>query len=826
MHNLKNIDLKLPKNKIIAVTGVSGSGKSSLAFDTIFAEGQRRYIESLSPYARQFLGEMKKPEVDEISGLSPAIAINQKAMSSNPRSNVATLTEIYDYLRVLYARIGKPYCLECGDEIEKLSTDEMVDIIKTNFKESKAKRMVITSPVVLGRKGDYYQLLYDHLNKGFDEARIDGEFASLHDQIRLERYKNHTIEIVVDQLDMVDQTRLFEAVEMAIELSEGLVNVLYYTDDHRGKLAKELMLSTSRTCPKDGFSFPEIEPRLFSFNSPFGACPTCEGLGTTHKWSDKPCPDCKGKRLSKEALSVKIEGKNIDEITSLTIKQAGEFFTKLSNKLENSQFEIAYNLLEEIISRLTFLEEVGLDYLNLDRKAGTLAGGEAQRIRLASQMGSKLSGALYILDEPTIGLHARDTNRLMNTLKNIRDLGNTVIVVEHDPNVIRQSDYLVDLGPGPGKQGGEIVSSGKVKELLNSEEATLTLNYLRGKKEIETDKVRTKVKDKLIFKGATANNLKNIDIELPLGKLVTLTGVSGSGKSTLFKTITKNLPKYFKKDPGNHPQLTNLSKIEGSERLVNMVEINQSPIGRSSRSNPATYSGAFTPIRDLFANQEASRERGYSKSRFSFNVDAGRCQACSGAGYKEVELHFLPSVEVECEICKGKRFNKETLEIKYEAKNIAQVLKMTIDEAYSFFKDIPTISEKLLMLKEVGLGYLELGQSATTLSGGEAQRLKLARELTKNSRNTLYLLDEPTVGLHYYDVEMLLEVLQSLVDRGNSVMVIEHNLDVIKNADWIIDLGPDGGKSGGKVVVEGQPKEVAKYTDESETAKYLKKELS
>jgi excinuclease ABC subunit A len=803
MHNLKGVDLKLPKNKIIAMTGVSGSGKSSLAFDTIFAEGQRRYIESLSPYARQFLGEMKKPEVDEISGLSPAIAINQKAMSSNPRSNVATLTEIYDYLRVLYARIGKPYCLKCGDEIKKLSTDEMINIIKQNFKETKAKRMIITSPVVLGRKGDYYQLLYDHLNKGFDEARIDGEFADLHEKIRLERYKNHTIEIVVDKLDMLEQTRLFESVEMAIELSEGLVNVLYYSDKHYGNLKKESMLSTSRTCPKDGFSFPEIEPRLFSFNSPYGACPTCEGLGTIHKWSSEPCPNCQGKRLSQEALSVKIEGKNIDEITQMTIKNAHQFFNKLSNKLENSQFEIAYNLLEEIISRLNFLEEVGLSYLTLNRKAGTLAGGEAQRIRLASQMGSRLSGALYILDEPTIGLHARDTNRLMDTLKNIRDLGNTVIVVEHDPNVIKQSDYLVDLGPGPGKQGGEVVSGGEVKKLLKSKKKTLTLNYLRGEKKIKTDKVRTKIKNKLTLKGATANNLND-----------------------LFNTIVKNLPKYLKANPGNKPKLKDLAEIKGSDKLTNMVEINQSPIGRSSRSNPATYSGAFTPIRDLFANLEASRERGYSKSRFSFNVDAGRCQACDGAGYKEVELHFLPSVEVECEICKGQRFNKETLEIKYQGKNIAQVLAMTIDEAYQFFKDIPNISEKLLMLKEVGLGYLELGQSATTLSGGEAQRLKLARELTKNSRGALYLLDEPTVGLHYYDVEMLLEVLQSLVDRGNSVMVIEHNLDIIKNADWVIDLGPGGGESGGQVVVEGQPKEIAKYTDESETAKYLKKELN
>ncbi len=822
-HNLADIDLKIPKNKLVAITGVSGSGKSSLAFDTIFAEGQRRYIESLSPYARQFLDEMKKPNVEEISGLAPAIAINQKALSANPRSNVATLTEIYDYLRVLFARIGKPYCLKCGSEIEKLSTDEMVEIVKDKFKKLKSKRIIITSPVVYERKGEYYQLLYDYLNKGFDEARVDGEFADLHEKIELEKYKRHTIEIVIDKLDKLEQTRLFEAVEMAMELSEGMINVLFYKDENYGELQEELMLSSSRTCPKDGFSFPEIEPRLFSFNSPMGACDYCSGLGVKHKYSDEVCPVCKGAQLSKEALAVKVEDKNINEVISLNINEAEEFFNSLGNDLPDSQFEIAYSLLEEVISRLNFLQEVGLDYLTLDRKAGTLAGGEAQRIRLASQLGSKLSGALYILDEPTIGLHARDTNRLMKTLKGIRDLGNTVLIVEHDPTVIKQCDYLIELGPGPGKQGGKVVTQGKVDKLLKSDKKTLTLNYLRGDKEVEINRVPTEVKNRLKLKGLTKYNLKNTDVEVPLGKLISLTGISGSGKSTLFETISENLSKYLKKSDQENVKLEDLKTIKGSEKITDIVEISQQPIGRSSRSNPATYSGAFTPIRELFTNLEESRQRGYSKSRFSFNVDPGRCEACNGAGSKEIEMHFLPSIEVECEICKGRRFNKETLEIRYEGKNIAQVLDMTIDEGYKFFKALPNIADKLLLLKEVGLGYLKLGQSATTLSGGEAQRLKLAKELSKRSRGTLYLLDEPTVGLHHYDVQMLMNVLEKLVDRGNTVMVIEHNLEVIKNSDWVIDLGPGGGKNGGKVVAKGTPKQVAQDS-ESETAKYLKEE--
>lgn len=826
MHNLRGVNLKLPKNQIIVITGVSGSGKSSLAFDTLFAEGQRRYIESLSPYARQFLGEMKKPEVDEISGLSPAIAINQKALSANPRSNVATLTEIYDYLRVLFARIGQPFCLKCAKKIQKLSIDEMVEIIKDNFRKLKTDKIIITSPIVRGRKGEYYQLLYDYLNKGFDEVRINGDIVSLHNKIELERYKRQTIEIIIDKLDFLDQSRLFEAVELALKLSKGLINILYFQKNSNNKPSKELLLSSSRTCPEDGFSFPEIEPRLFSFNSPYGACPYCQGLGTVHKWSDEVCPNCKGKRLSPEALSVKIENKNIDQLISMTIDEAYIFSNQLSNKLKGSQFEIAFNLLAEIISRLNFLKEVGLGYINLNRKAGTLAGGEAQRIRLASQMGSKLSGTLYILDEPTIGLHPKDTNRLMNSLKNIRDLGNTVIIVEHDPNVIKQSNWFVELGPGPGRQGGKLVIEGKIDRLLKSKNETLTLKYLRGKKKIKTDKVRTDTKDWLVLENMTANNLKNITVEIPLGKLVALTGVSGSGKSTLFETITQNLPKYLKANPGNRPRnLRNIAEIKGYQKLINLVEINQSPIGRSSRSNPATYSGALTPIRDLYANLESSRERGYSRSRFSFNVEGGRCQGCDGAGIKEVELHFLPSIEVSCEICQGKRFNKETLEIKYQGKNIAEVLKLTVDEGYQFFKDIPNISDKLLMLKQVGLGYLQLDQSATTLSGGEAQRLKLARELSKKTHNTLYLLDEPTVGLHYYDIEMLLEVLQYLIDRGNTVLIIEHNLDIIKNSDWVIDLGPEGGERGGRIIAQGPVKEFIKYTNESETAKYLKREI-
>ena len=819
-HNLKNISLNLPKNKLIVFTGVSGSGKSSLAFDTIFAEGQRRYIESLSPYARQFLGEMKKPLVEDIEGLSPAIAIDQKPLSHNPRSTVATLTEIYDYLRVLFARIGKPHCPICGKEIKQLSLDEIKDIIERQYKKWQSSEIIILSPVVLGRKGEYYQMLYDYLNKGFDEARIDEKFYSLHNRIELSRYQIHTIEIVVDKIKKVEINRLFEAVETALNLSKGLINVLFY---EKGKIQEELLLSSLRTCPKDGFSFPEIEPRLFSFNSPYGACPSCSGLGREFIYSDKICPVCQGKRLRKESLAVKICEKNIDDITSLSISEAMIFFNQMESNLNFTEYKIAYSLLEEIASRLKFLEEVGVGYLSLNREASTLSGGEAQRIRLASQIGSKLSGTIYVLDEPTIGLHERDTEKLLKLLKDLRDLGNTIIITEHDKRAIKESDYMVDLGPGAGKKGGEITAEGKTNELLKGQNQSLTLKYLRGEKKIEIPSRRVKMTDMLYLIGCRKNNLKNIKLGIPLKKFICLTGVSGSGKSSLFDIIIKNLPKslYHINEP-----LECVSQIKGAENLSRLIEINQSPIGRTPRSNPATYTGVFTPIRELFASLEGSLERGYNSSRFSFNVKGGRCESCEGAGYKLIEMHFLPPILIECEVCHGKRFNSQTLEVKYKGKTISDVLDLTVDESYNLFKDIPFIAERLKLLKDVGLGYIELGQSATTLSGGEAQRIKLARELNKPLHyKTLYLLDEPTVGLHYEDIRLLLKILQKLVDKGNTVMVIEHNLEVIKTADWIIDLGPEGGDKGGEIIAYGTPEAVAKNKN-SYTGKYLKSILS
>jgi len=814
-HNLKNINLELPKNKLIVFTGLSGSGKSSLAFDTLFAEGQRRYIESLSPYARQFLGQMEKPDVDDIEGLSPAIAINQKALSHNPRSIVATLTEIYDYLRVLFARIGKPYCPICGNPIEKLSTDEIFNLILEKAKELKLDYVTILSPVVYGRKGEYYQLLYDYLNKGFSEAIIDGKLYSLHDKIVLSRYKIHTIEIVIDRPPIKDSSRLFEAIEMALDYSNGLVNVIYPSQ-------KELaILYSSRfSCPNDGFSFPEIEPRLFSFNSPYGACPTCHGLGKEDIFLNTICPDCQGKRLRPEALSVKIANKNIWEIISLTIEDAYEFFVELTDKLNQKQKLIAQGLINEILNRLGFLLEVGLDYITLNREAETLSGGEAQRIRLASQLGSKLSNTLYVLDEPTIGLHERDTDKLLNTLKKLKALNNTIVVVEHDEKTIFESDYLVDLGPGAGVNGGKVVAAGETKKLINDKKIkSLTLEYLRHEREIPTPIRRTKLTESIKIIGARLNNLKNINVEIPLRKLVAITGVSGSGKSSLMEVILKSI---------NHTlgrftePMEYASKVLGTEYIRRIVEIDQSPIGRTPRSNPATYTGVFSPIRDFFASLEEARARGYTKSRFSFNVKGGRCEACEGAGYKLVEMHFLPPILVQCEVCKGKRFNRETLEVKYEGKNIADVLDLTVDEALEFDFQSFAIAEKLKILKEMGLGYIQLGQNATTLSGGEAQRIKLAKELSQTATKTIYLLDEPTVGLHYYDIELLLNILQRLVDRGNTVIVVEHNLHFINACDYTIDLGPEGGEKGGKIVATGTPEEVAKNKN-SYTGFYLKK---
>ncbi len=831
VHNLKNISLELPKNKMIVFTGVSGSGKSSLAYDTIFAEGQRRYIESLSPYARQFLGQIDRPDVDEIIGLSPAIAINQKSLSHNPRSTVGTLTEIYDYLRVLYARLGEIFCPLCATKIEKLSVEEMVDIIIKKARREKAETATILSPVVRGRKGEYYQLLYDFLNLGFSEARIDGKFHSLHEKIELSRYKAHMIEIVIDKVILNSpaggESRLFEAMETALDHGKGLVLAVF-----DGKAPVEILLSSKWTCPKDNFAFPEIEPRLFSFNSPYGACPICSGLGKTDLFLNTICPDCHGKRLKPEALSVKINGKNIYEVCSLTIDKINEFFSDYEKKLTERQKTISQNILKEIKDRLRFLLEVGLDYVSLTREAETLSGGEAQRIRLASQIGSQLSGTLYVLDEPTIGLHERDTEKLIKILKTLKEQNNTLVVVEHDERTIEESDYLVDLGPMAGKNGGEITASGKIKELMKNHKnfkKSLTLKYLSEEEKIEIpENRRQKITEKLKIIGARANNLKNLNVEIPLRKLVCITGVSGSGKSSLIHDVLyKNI---INLKSGFGEPLQNASQIFGSEYLDKIVMVDQSPIGRTPRSNPATYTGIFTPIRDFFASLEESRARGYIASRFSFNVKSsnkgGRCEACEGAGFNLIEMHFLPPVLVQCDVCRGKRFNRETLQVKHKNKNIAEVLEMTIDEALEFFDGLYTITDKLKVLIEVGLGYLQLGQSATTLSGGEAQRIKLARELTHPlGRRALYLLDEPTVGLHYHDIEMLLRVLNKLIEKGNSIIVIEHNMQIIKSADYIIDLGPEGGEKGGKIIAKGSPEEIVKNKN-SYTGAYLKKYLA
>jgi len=839
-HNLKNISLEIPRRKMVVFTGLSGSGKSSLAFDTIFAEGQRRYIESLSAYARQFLGRLDKPDVDEIEGLSPAISIDQKSHSSNPRSTVATITEIYDYLRVLFARAGKPFCPKCGREIQKFTKEEIVDAIiefwggitkdkRGSAPSEKAENkgeLVIFAPVVRGRKGEYYQLLYDLLNAGFSEVRVDGKFYSLRERIELSRYKMHTIELVVDRLprgfDLTkkdNRLRLAEAVEHALKHGHDLITVI--AD------GKEITLSAKFACPHDGFSFPEIEPRLFSFNSPYGACPECHGLGTESVWSEKPCPACHGKRLREEALSVLIANKNIVAVTAMSIAHAYEFFDNLELKGTARFKEIASSPLREIKNRLKFMIDVGLDYLTLDRKAGTLSGGEAQRIRLASQIGSRLVGTLYILDEPTIGLHQRDNAKLIATLKELRDLGNTIIVVEHDEETIRSSDYLVDIGPGAGAHGGKIVAQGWIPEIFkNKKYDTLTLQYLRGDKKIPVPKARRKIgnpHEYLKIRNANANNLKNINVDIPLRRFTAITGVSGSGKSSLiYDVLYKNLANAetsVRYKPRAHQILS------GLEYLNRVINIDQSPIGRTPRSNPATYVGAWTYIRDLFAATEEARVRGYKPGRFSFNVPGGRCENCEGHGVLEIEMHFLPAVYVTCDVCRGKRFDRETLEVEYRNKNIYEVLQMTIEEAEEFFEDIPWLNDRLKVLNEVGLGYLTLGQPAPTLSGGEAQRVKLGAELGKrDTRKTLYLLDEPTVGLHYEDVANLLKVLNRLVERGNTVVVIEHNLDVIKVADWVIDLGPEGGERGGEVVAVGTPEEIARKK-ESYTGAYLRKVL-
>ncbi len=848
-HNLKNIDVEMPRGAMTVITGLSGSGKSSLAFDTIFAEGQRRYIESLSAYARQFLNQMAKPDVDEISGLSPAISIDQKSRSNNPRSTVATVTEIYDYLRVLYARAGQPYCIHHDVPIVRLSKEEMIKMVFTRV-EAKRKGMpaqgekvmgvavdksavTIYAPVVVGRKGEYYQLLYDLLSKGYERVVIDGKPHSLREKIELDRNKMHSIDALVDSIFVSEfarttqgaRERLSEALELALKQADGLVKI-----QHADGTTETL--SSKFICPKDGASFPEVEPRLFSFNSPYGACPECHGLGTESLFSEAVCPICEGKRLRPEALRVYLKskkdktlGKSIVDFTNMSIREAKEFVDSI--ELSEMKFDIAMPILKEIDARLSFMLNVGLDYLTLNRSAATLSGGEAQRIRLASQLGSGLTGALYVLDEPTIGLHQRDNDRLIKTLLVLKELGNTIIVVEHDEETIYSSDYLIDIGPGAGVHGGNVVSAGWLDDLLtakSNESNSLTLAYLREEKEIQVpEERRTSEKGWIKVRGATLHNLKNQNVDVPLGKLVCITGVSGSGKSTfLYDVLHKNIAKRFAR---REAKLEHVATLTGTEYVGRAVLIDQSPIGRTPRSNPATYTGAFTHIRDLFAATSESRARGWKPGRFSFNVPGGRCEACQGNGSIAVEMHFLPTVYVTCDICMGKRFMKETLEVTFRGKNIYEVLQMTIEEAEKFFGDIPAINERLMSLNSTGLQYLTLGQSATTLSGGEAQRVKIASELYRSqTMKTIYLLDEPTVGLHYEDVRKLIEILQELVRRGNTVVVIEHNLDVIKSADYLIDFGPEGGAGGGKVIAKGTPEEVAD-TKGSYTGEYLAKAL-
>lgn len=866
-HNLKNINVEIPRNQLVVFSGLSGSGKSSLAFDTIFAEGQRRYVESLSAYARQFLGQMDKPDVDEITGLSPAISIDQKAHSQNPRSTVATITEIYDYLRVLFARVGKARCPICKKTIKKMTTEEIVSLVLREIKkihESKKggslkDHLTLFAPKVSGRKGEYYQLLYDLLNNGFAEARVDGKLHSLHEQINLSRYKTHSVDVLIDRVPLAwpmdnntnFRTHLSDSIELALKEGDGLVTIVYENGE-------ESTYATAFICPNDGFSFREIEPRLFSFNSPYGACETCHGLGTESLFSEKECPTCHGKRLRDESLYVLVGNKNIVDIADMGIREAYDFFAAIKDDFNEREKTISAPLLKEIQNRLKFMLDVGLHYLTLNRKAGTLSGGEAQRIRLASQIGSGLVGALYVLDEPTIGLHQKDNERLIETLEQLRDLGNTIIVVEHDEDVLRRSDFLVDLGPLAGKAGGEVVAIGPMAELVAAKKSfprSHTLPYLRGERTIPLPtKRRVNSKEKIKIIGATENNLKNLNVDIPLKRFVAVTGVSGSGKSTLVYDILwkalNNALNGSKEAVGQHKKIELYNHAGHKDAMLNygekvqphfdrngvidkIIDIDQSPIGRTPRSNPATYIGVWAHVRDLFASTKEARAKGYTASRFSFNVNAdpseerggGRCEQCHGHGLLEIEMHFLPTVYVVCDVCGGKRFDKETLQIGYKGKNIYEILKMTVEEADKFFRDIPAIHDKLKVILEVGLGYLELGQSATTLSGGEAQRVKLGAELSRRATGrTLYVLDEPTVGLHFEDVKRLLEVLNRLVVAGNSLVVIEHNLDVIKNADYIIDLGPDGGNRGGQMVAAGTPEEVVRVK-ESATGQYLKKTL-
>ena len=822
-HNLKGINLEIPREKFVIITGPSGSGKSSLALDTIYAEGQRRYVESLSAYARQFLDQMDKPEVDFIDGLSPAISIEQKNTAKNPRSTVGTITEIYDYLRLLYARIGRPHCYQCGREIASQTVQQIVDQVMGLPLETKVQ---VLAPIIRGKKGEFHKQLRELQRQGFLRVRVNGVIRELTDEIELDKNKKHQIEIVVDRLVIQEpiKARLTDSVEIALKLAEGLVLI-------QPGNASELLFSERFACIECGISLPEITPQLFSFNSPYGACRACGGLGmrpsgdgsSDHNGEEnhidsQPCPTCQGQRLRPEALAIKIADKSVSQLTALNINQAQEFFKQLS--LSSHQYFIASNILKEINARLDFLAEVGLDYITLDRSAATLSGGESQRIRLATQIGSRLVGVLYILDEPTIGLHPRDNQRLLRLLKGLRDLGNTVIVIEHDRDTIMTGDYIIDLGPGAGVHGGYLVARGTPGDILLNKDS-LTGKYLSGKVSITLPtKRRLPAQGWLTIHQARQHNLKDIEVKIPLGLFTCITGVSGSGKSTLLVEILYRGLKQLLR--GHRAMAGNCQQISGFERVDKVINIDQSPIGRTPRSNPATYTGIFTRIRDLFAQLPESRNRGYQPGRFSFNIKGGRCEACQGDGIIKVEMYFLPDIYVPCEVCRSKRFNRETLEIKYKGRSIADILDMTVDQACIFFQHIPRIVGKLETLRSVGLGYIKLGQSATTLSGGEAQRVKLAKELSRKSTGqTVYILDEPTTGLHFADIDKLLEVLNRLVDAGNTVIVIEHNLDVIKTADYIVDLGPEGGEAGGEVIAYGTPEEVA-HVCRSYTGRFLK----